>query len=313
MELSAEDNLRLNVLLAQKLQAVRIDESKMIVYALTDKGEAKAVVAAVYAQGLTDELAGRAWWIMPTADNARRMLEKKAVVQGKTGPVLADFLIEFLPFEEDPFIMIESVRLVLQPGLISEEEKQKLWAKAKTKRNLYVGFIHALPDHLPAEATANTAYDSVVDRLQTQIDNQNPYALMLRRILSDRGQAFVHTAEAALKKPGDQQVVESLFNAIAIYFYTIRPEAFTPHDIEAICSETGCLCEAPDAEALQAVLAAMPEMKDKIQAMLIMSCLSVCLLNPVFSQTDAIGTMMRKKIQHITDPIVAQLGVLRSE
>ena len=41
MELSAEDNLRLNVLLAQELHAVRIDESKMIVYALTGKGEAK--------------------------------------------------------------------------------------------------------------------------------------------------------------------------------------------------------------------------------------------------------------------------------
>lgn len=372
MELSPEDNLRLNVLLAQKLQAVRIDESKMIVYALTDKGEAKvvlnpnckdekylkevkalfsthvmgspggypvflkrwtrmgqardeslqqllllgeeeAVVAAVYAQGLTDELAARAWWIMPTADNARRMLEKEAVVQGKTGPVLADFLIEFLPFEEDPFVMIESVRLVLQPGLISEEEKQKLWAKAKTKRNLYVGFMHALPDDLPAKAAANTAFDSVAERLQTQIDNHNPYALMLRRVLSERGQAFVHTAEVALKKPGDQQVVESLFNAIALYFHAIRPESFTPYDIEAICSEAGCYCQTPDAEALQAVLAAVPEMKDKIQAMLTLSCLSVCLLNPVFSQTDAIGTMMRKKIQHITDPIVDQLRVLRGE
>ncbi len=150
MDLSAEDNLRLNVLLAQNLQAVRIDESKMVVFALTDKGEAKvplnpnckdekyiklvkavlsthvmgspggypvflkrwtrmgqardeslaqllmlgeeeAVVAAVHAAGLTDELAERAWWAMPTAENARRMLEKEAVVKGKTGPVLADF------------------------------------------------------------------------------------------------------------------------------------------------------------------------------------------------------------------------------
>ena len=357
------------MLLAQKLQAVRIDESKMIVHALTDRGEAKvvlnpnckhdkylkevkalfsthvmgspggypvflkrwtrmgqardeslqqllllgeteAVVAAVYAPGLSDELAARAWWIMPTAENARRMLEKKAVVQGKTGPVLADFLIEFLPFEEDPYIMIESVRLVLQPGLISEAEKQALWTKAKAKRNLYVGFMHALPDDLPDEVPANAAYDSVVDRLQTLIDQQNPYALMLRRALSERGQAFLQTAEIALKKPGNQQVVESLFNAIAIYFAAIRPDAFTPYDMEAICNETGCLCETPDAEALQAVLAAVPEMKDKIQAMLILSCLSVCLLNPVFSQTDAIGTMMRKKIQHITDPIVEQLHIL---
>ena len=135
MALSAEDNLRLNVLLAQELHAVRIDESKMIVFALTAKGEAKiplnaigkdeayikevkslfsthvmgspggypvylkrwtrmgqakadslsyllllgepeAVVAAVHASGLTDELAARAWWAMPTSENARRMLEK---------------------------------------------------------------------------------------------------------------------------------------------------------------------------------------------------------------------------------------------
>ena len=369
MELSAEDNLRLNVLLAQKLQAVRIDESKMVVHALTDKGEAKvvlnpnckdekyikevkslfsthvmgspggypvflkrwtrmgqardeslqqllllgeseAVVAVVHAPGLTDELAERAWWIMPTADNARCMLEKEAVVQGKTGLVLADFLIEFLPFEEDPHVMIDSVRLVLQPGLISEEEKQKLWAKAKTKRNLYVGFMHALPDDLPVEMNSNTSYESVMVPLQTLITDKNPYALMLSRILSESGQAFVQTAEVALKKPGNQQVVESLLNAIAIYFDLIRPETFTADDIEMICTESGCICEVSEDEALSMVLNAVPEMKDVIQAMLILSCLSVKLINPVFSQTDAIGTMMRKKIKHITDPIVEQLHVL---
>ncbi|HRJ52029.1 MAG TPA: hypothetical protein PLE99_04605 [Candidatus Thiothrix moscowensis] len=41
MQLSNEDNLRLNVLLAQPLQAVRINESTMTVHALTEKGEAK--------------------------------------------------------------------------------------------------------------------------------------------------------------------------------------------------------------------------------------------------------------------------------
>jgi hypothetical protein len=41
LQLSNEDNLRLNVLLAQPLQAVRINESTMTVHALTAKGEAK--------------------------------------------------------------------------------------------------------------------------------------------------------------------------------------------------------------------------------------------------------------------------------
>ena len=41
MQLSSEDSLRLNVLLNQDLQAIRIDESKMIIYGLSEKGEAK--------------------------------------------------------------------------------------------------------------------------------------------------------------------------------------------------------------------------------------------------------------------------------
>lgn len=43
MELSNEDNLRLNVLLAQNLRAIRINEGSMTLHALTDKGEAKIV------------------------------------------------------------------------------------------------------------------------------------------------------------------------------------------------------------------------------------------------------------------------------
>ena len=66
----------------------------------------------------------------------------------------------------------------------------------------------------------------------------------------------------------------------------------------------------PEDEALKVVLNVAPEMKEVIQAMLVLSCLSVKLINPIFSQTDAIGTMMRKKIKHITDPVVDQLHLL---
>src|SRR5210317_1483828 len=44
MPLSNEDNLRLNVLLRQNLLALRIDGSKMIVDALTDRGEGQVVL-----------------------------------------------------------------------------------------------------------------------------------------------------------------------------------------------------------------------------------------------------------------------------
>jgi len=374
MQLSAEDNLRLNVLLAQELHAVRIDESKMIVYALTAKGEARiplnaigkdeayikevkalfsthvmgspggypvylkrwtrmgqardqslaqllllgepeAVVAAVYAQGLTDELAARAWWAMPTADNARRMLEKKAVVEGETGKKLAEFLIEFLPFEEEQNDIIESVRLVLQPGLISQQEKEQLWSKTKTKRSFYVGFLHAAADDLPVDMDAHRNYEKTHQQLKPLLAENNPYALMLDKVLSAKGQAFLQTVDDALKKPGNQDVVVSLLAAVSNYFITITPEKFTEDDIGTICNEAQSMC-CGDNEAINEVLSALEGIADDARqylcAMTVLACLSVKLVNPIFSRSDAIGTVMRNKIKPVVDPIIEQLDILRS-
>lgn len=373
MQLSPEDNLRLNVLLAQELYAVRIDESKMIVYALTEKGEAKvplnatgkdekyikevkallsthvmgspggypvylkrwtrmgqardeslaqllllgepeAVVAAVYATGLTDELAARAWWAMPTAENARCMLRQQAVVEGETGKVLADFLIEFLPFEEDQNDMIESVRLVLQPGLISQQEKEKLWAKTKTKKSFYVGFLHALADDLPVEMDAHPEHEAISKQLQDLLEGQNPYAVMLEKVLSAKGQAFLTTVENALKKPNNQDVVVSLLDSVAKYFSPILPETFSEDNLEAICDEANSICSCEN-KHIEEVMSVTGENTDKLQkyfcAMTVLACLNVKLLNPIFSRTDAIGTVMRKKIKPVTDPIFEQLALLR--
>jgi len=374
MQLSAEDNLRLNVLLAQDLHAVRIDESKMIVYALTAKGEAKiplnatgkdeayikevkalfsthvmgspggypvylkrwtrmgqardqslaqllllgepeAVVAAVYAQGLTDELAARAWWALPTAENARRMLEKKAVVEGETGKKLAEFLIEFLPFEEEQNDIIESVRLVLQPGLISQQEKEQLWSKTKTKRSYYVGFLHAAADDLPIEVTAHRDYEKIHQQLEPLLAENNPYASMLDKVLSTKGQAFIQTVDDALKKPGNQDVVVSLLAAVSNYFNAIVPEEYTEDDIVAISAEAESICCSDNTEinkVLSTVKGAADDIKRYLCAMTVLACLSVKLVNPIFSRSDAIGTVMRKKIKPVVDPIIEQLDVLRS-
>ena len=372
MTLSAEDNLRLNVLLAQELHAVRIDESKMVVFALTAKGEAKvplnaigkdeayikevkalfsthvmgspggypvylkrwtrmgqarddslahllllgepeAVVAAVHAPGLTDELAARAWWAMPTAENARKMLEKQAVVEGETGKELAEFLIEFLPFEEEQSDMIESVRLVLQPGLISQQEKEKLWSKTKTKRSFYVGFLHAAADDLPVEVAAHPEHEKIKQQLSALIEQGNPYALMLEKVFSAKGQAFIKTIEDALKKPGNQDVVVSLLGAIAKYFETIVPQQFTEDDIELICAQAEFLC-CGNNEEIKDVVSALNETVENAQqylcAITVLACLSVKLVNPIFARSDAIGTVMRKKIKPVTDPVFEQLKIL---
>ena len=374
MSLSAEDNLRLNVLLAQELYAVRIDESKMTVFALTAKGEAKvplnaigkdevyikevkalfsthvmgspggypvylkrwtrmgqardeslaqllllgepeAVVAAVHASGLTDELAARAWWAMPTAENARRMLEKQAVVEGETGKLLAEFLLEFLPFEEEQSDIIESVRLVLQPGLISQQEKDKLWSKTKTKRSFYVGFLHASADELPIDIDGHPDYDKINQLLTPLIEQGNAYALMLAKVLSAKGQATIKTIEDALKKPGNQDVVVSLLAAVSKYFEPILPQQFTRDDISSICTQAETLCCGNNDE-INHIIAALngdaEKVKKYLSAMTILACLSVELVNPIFARSDAIGTVMRKKIKPVTDPVLEQLHILRN-
>ncbi|MES9848584.1 MAG: hypothetical protein ABW145_09380 [Candidatus Thiodiazotropha sp.] len=44
MELTSEDSLRLNVLLANKPQAIRIDESSMTLFGLSERGESRIIL-----------------------------------------------------------------------------------------------------------------------------------------------------------------------------------------------------------------------------------------------------------------------------
>lgn len=203
MELSPEDSLRLNVLLANKPLAIRINESRMTVEGLMENGETcinlnptmndepylkqvrallsehalgnpggyplylqrwsrmgqmreqsleqllllgetTAVYAVATSDGLTDEVARRCWWARDEADHARSMLKVPDVVNGQTGPELARYLVEYLPFETETEQMVQSVSAVLQPGLLTEKEKANLWKKIIQKNGLPVWFFGGL-------------------------------------------------------------------------------------------------------------------------------------------------------------------------
>jgi hypothetical protein len=357
-EISPQDSLRLNVLLAQKPEAVRIDESRLIVYALTEKGEARvelnpncaeeiylrrvkamlssqvmdspggypvflerwtrmgqirdssleqllllgeseAVVAVAHAPGLTETLAKRAWWAMPDAANAREMLKNGAVANSEIGRELAAFLLEFLPFEERAGDMLESVRLVLQPGLIDEEEKQRLWQRAQGKRNLLVGFLHTLPHALPLNATEHPALQAYRRLFADSANAREPEVALLRQVFSPAGQAFVQTCARALARVTDQEITVSLFEAIASYFRGARIGETRYRDIAEIDHAVG------EREWKQA-----PELEPYLRSLWFLSAVSVELLNPIFARTDAIGSGMRNKIKPLTERIFHHLGVL---
>ncbi|MEM7402244.1 MAG: hypothetical protein AAF304_09885 [Pseudomonadota bacterium] len=368
MQLSSEDQLRLNVLVAQPLQAVRIDESRMQVHVLSEKGDAsvqlnptckdekyirlvrqflsthflgspggypvflrrwtrmgqarddsleklllvgepEAVAAVVHAQGLTDELARRAWWSSATAENARRMLEKECVVKGKMGKELAQFLVEFLPFEEQQKAIIDSVNLVLQPGLIDEEMRNELWKRGNRKNSYYIGFLQQTPNALPVEKEPHNDWQDISVKLEDEIARENKVAQLLCQSLSSAGQAYLETAQLVLKKPNDQEAVAAIFNTIGDYFDKFQNSVYKWRDIEELTAfvEEGFASH----QEIRKLIVIDEGFRPKLKALFTLSMISETLVDPIFGMTDAIGSVMRKRIEHVVRPITENLQVLR--
>lgn len=333
-ELSPEDALRLNVLLAGELLAVRIDEGARTLYALTPKGEARiplnpvgraeryyqrvrellgghalgspggypvhlrrwtrmgqaseknlasllklgaseAVMAVAYAAGLTDELARRVWWAgqnLATMEIARVMLMHPAVRAGAMGQVLADYLVEHLPFEADPIAAMQSVRAVLAAGLLDAGKREQLWAKGKRRPYYLIGFLESLPDELPPEAPR---------ALPAGLPD-TPAARLLARCYSGAGQSYLKTAELTLERPPAHEAVYLLLDLLGRYFAAGRASAGLP---------------VPPAE---------------IAALEALASLSNVDAQAILTRTTAVGPLLRRHLEPLFAPIIGHLRTLRS-
>jgi len=359
MEFTPEDNLRLNVLIANNLQAIRIDESKMVIYGLSDNkreakiqlhpncrdeiylrqirefisshvlaspegypvylkrwnrmghtqnekldqllmlGEPEAVVAVVHSPNLTLELARRAWWAMPDAENARSLLKNSKVLNSELAKELAAYVVEYLPFETESYNIIQSVYVVLQADLIDEATRQKLWSR---KKNAYlIGFLIAQPDNLPDPVPARADYAEIKSTLAPLIADGNQIAKQLLKISSSSGQTFLTICERVLRKPANQDIVNLLFDIIAQYFKSICPDDYNDEMNISILIEQANNFESIE---IQDVLAIMPTLNDSIHAMLILSGLRYSIVRPIFSRTTAIGSLMRKKLAPVLEPVL---------
>ena len=373
VELSIEDNLRINVLLNQNLHALRIDDSKMIIYGLSEKGEAvvklnpncrdeqyikkvkelisshvlgspggypvylrrwtrmgqakedslerllqlgepEAVVAVVHANGISNEIARRAWWCMPNSVNARCMLESPDVVSGDMGRVLAEFLLEFLPFEEEPRDIVNSVRLVLQENLITAEERDGIWKKGQRKNAFLVGFLHTIPDDIEGSISPHPLYEQCLKMFS---DNNSIAAQTVLRVLSPGGQLFLNTVLTVMKKPANQDVVIELLKAVSSYFSplvagTDLASLSVSDNLEEVKTRTtqALLSDDDVIHDIRDYIQRNEDLAKRFYAMLYLAQLGEKTANPVFSRTDAIGTVMRKKLEPVFELILEQLHVL---
>ena len=369
MELSSEDLLRLNVLLANDVEAIRIDEGSMTVYGLSrgnearialrpncraekylrlvremlsshvlgspggypvflqrwtrmgqtrdaqlDKllllGEPEAVVAVAGASGLSDDLARRTWWAMPTSDIARRMLEKETVVQGTMGKELAAHLVEHLAFETEPMTVIATVQLILQPGLINAETRARIF-RLGTHRNAYhIGFLAATPDDLPDAVPARADYDDYRARLVALTGAGNPLAAFLARLLDTPGQTFLAVSEAQLQHPVDKYTVAALMEILGNYFAPAGGAPAPAGEIGEALERTAAQLASARGD-LAALLENLPELRNEIGAMLTLAHSSERLITPIIAVTSASGTLLRRKLEPVLDPLLQQYAALR--
>ncbi len=369
MELSSEDLLRLNVLLANDIEAIRIDESSMTVYGLArgnearvplnpncrpekylrlvremlsshvlgspggypvflqrwtrmgqaretrlDKllllGEPEAVTAVAGAPGLSDDLARRAWWSQPTSDIARRLLDKQPVVQGAMGKKLADYLTEHLPFESDPMLVIATIRLILQPGLIDAEARDRIF-RLGTHRNAYhIGFLEAVPDDLPDPLPAHEVHANYRDRLAALAADGNALAAFLAKLLDSPGQTFLAVSETQLQHPVDKYTVAKLMDIIGNYFRPALGAQKPAGEIGGAVACTEKLMAASSGEPA-ALLESVPDLREEIASMLTLAHTGEALVTPIIAASTASGTLLRRKLEPVLGPLFQQYAVLR--
>jgi hypothetical protein len=369
VELSSEDQLRLNVLLAHEVEAIRIDEASMTVHALAGESEARvalnpncrpgqylkrvrellsyralgspggypvflqrwtrmgqhrdgqldkllllgepeAVVAVAGAPGLTPELARRVWWAMPSADIARSVLEKQAVAASELGRVVAAHLIDHLAFETEPHTVVQTIRLVLQPGLISPDVRARLWAGA-VHRTLYhrLGFIEADADALPEPCPARPLSADKQAALTALADAGNPAAQLLIALRASAGQTFLAVSEELLRHPVDKYTVATLFNAIGRYFSRARQSPDDTVPIETVLAAESQF-EADNSNTA-ALLAAVPQLDGEIAAMRALARVNESAVAPILAKTTATGTLLKRKLEPVLGLLLKQYAVLR--
>jgi hypothetical protein len=278
-------------------------------------GVPEAAVSVAYSNGLTDELARCVWWAMPTADNARRMLERKCVVQGMMGKILAEYLIEYLPFEREPHIIMDTVRIVLQPGLADASARQRLWMKGAYDNAHYIGFLERMPDDLPEPHTPRADWEVLRVKLAPLIALGNAYASQLERLLSGPGQTFLQASEEVLRRPENRDVVVALLNAVATYFSALWSETDNRGgSVEAAIAYAESLCASKEHTVeIGELLNTVPELAGEMRAMIALSSMGAEVAAPLLEFTTASGSLMRKKLEPVTTPILRLIAALRGQ
>ena len=171
---------------------------------------------------------------------------------------------------------------------------------------MYVGFLFGDADNLPHSDNINQECEKILQSLSSY-QQYDGYCQILRRLSASSGQTFLATIDTVIKKMTNQDVALQLFNAIQQYFNAEQSLVQDlPRTIEDISEKS-----LQQLQELKVGTEITPDIEAYLQALLQLAQISEQILNPVFAQTDAIGSVMRKRLQHITEFIVQNTSILQ--
>jgi hypothetical protein len=207
-------------------------------------------------------------------------------------------------------LVIATIRLILQPRLIDPEARDRIF-RLGTHRNVYhIGFLEALPDELPDRLSARADHADYRARLAALAAEGNAPAALLAKLLDSPGQTFLTVSETQLQHPVDKYTVAKLMDIVGNYFRPALGAQKPAREIGAAIAATEKLMNATDGEPT-ALLQAVPELREEIAAMLTLAHTGEALVTPIIAASTASGTLLRRKLEPVLEPLLKQYAILR--
>ncbi|MCP5279057.1 MAG: hypothetical protein H6935_11950 [Thiobacillus sp.] len=350
-ELSPEDSFRLQVLLAQDLKAVRLDEGAMTLHALTNEGEASIPLAPTcradrYARLIREQLSGHALgspggypvylsrWTrhgqMEGLNLGKLLLtgEPEAVVAVVHSPALTDELAKYAWWTQPT---IENARLMLRREAVARGGMGPILAEFLAEHLPFLQedplaimdtvavliYSRALtPERLEATwnkgKRGNSHYVAFLE--MAAIDEPYPLPCTLPPH-PDSEDTVAALSELLSQSDPAARALEKALSAQGQTFLSAAAEIMERPETQEVVSRT--LNAIGSYFRFEGPPAAAPPADERLAAQLAaatrLAGMSDATVKPIFTRSTAIGSLMRRKIEPVTGPLAADIQSLLSQ
>jgi hypothetical protein len=188
-----------------------------------------------------------------------------------------------------------------------------LWRKALHQPAYLVGFLAAQPDALPEPRRARADAPRLQAALAPLAAQGNAAAGLLLKLVAAAGQTYLQTLARFLDSPPNPELLTRMLDLLRAYLAPIHPGGDPDLPLAELLAEAEAFAEGTGAPAVAACLAAAPEQGPSWAALRLLSGLGYGVLRPLLRDSNATGSLMRRKLAPVLEPVTAAIAVLLDE